>query len=322
MSDWNEQLRDAFRDPAQLAAHLEIPLPLLPPIHPGSGSFPFLVPRPFADRMERGNALDPLLLQVWPDLAETAPSADELPDPVGDGNAVRTPGLLRKYHSRALLLTTGACAVHCRYCFRQEFPYHHSGSDARSRMDYLRAHPEIDEVVLSGGDPLMLGNSALSRLWSSLEEIPHLRTIRIHTRLPVVLPDRVDRGLLDLLAGSRPRVAVVVHSNHPRELDAEVARAVAGFRQAGATVLNQSVLLARVNDDVEVLHELSRRLWEIGVLPYYLHALDRVRGAARFSVPDSRAVELVDALRRRAAGYLVPRLVREIEGEPSKTPLA
>ncbi len=321
LSDWTTQLRDAFRDPVLLAEHLGIPLASLPALS-GKSTFPLLVPRAFADRMERGNPVDPLLLQIWPDHAELLPTSDEKTDPVGDGSSVRSPGLLQKYRSRALILTTGACAIHCRYCFRQEFPYNQSTPDWLPRLAYLRDHPEIDEVVLSGGDPLMLGNAALERIWRALEEIPHLRTLRLHTRLPVVLPDRVDRDLESLVGSSRLKVAVVIHSNHARELDDQVARAVAKFRQAGAVVLNQSVLLARVNDDVEILLALSTRLWEIGVLPYYLHALDRVRGAGRFFVPDTVAVELVGRLRERTSGYLVPRLVREIEGEPSKTPLA
>lgn len=319
--DWTDQLRDGFRHPARLAEHLGIPLEALPPLSDRS-AFPLLVPRAFAERMERGNPLDPLLLQVWPDHAELEPAADEKTDPVGDGPAVRTPGLLQKYRSRALVVTTGACAIHCRYCFRQEFPYNQSTSDWEPRFSYLRNHPEIDEVVLSGGDPLMLGNGVLARIWRGLEEIPHLRTLRLHTRLPVVLPDRVDDGLESLVRSSRLRVAVVIHSNHARELDDHVAAAVAKFRQAGATVLNQSVLLARINDDVETLHALSVRLWEIGALPYYLHALDRVRGAGRFFVADATAAKLIERLRERTSGYLVPRLVREIEGEPSKTPLA
>ncbi|QQS06561.1 MAG: EF-P beta-lysylation protein EpmB [Fibrobacterota bacterium] len=319
--DWTDQLREAFRHPARLAEHLGIPLGSLPPLS-GKPAFPMLVPRAFAQRMERGDPRDPLLLQVWPDQAELEPTADESTDPVGDGLSVRTPGLLQKYRSRALVVTTGACAIHCRYCFRQEFPYNQSTSDWEPRIAYLRDHPEIDEVVLSGGDPLMLGNGALERIWRALEGIPHLRTLRLHTRLPVVLPDRVDEGFEALIRSSRLRVAVVIHSNHAKELDGQVEEAISKLLGAGATVLNQSVLLARINDDVATLHALSARLWDIGVLPYYLHALDRVRGAGRFFVPDSVAVDLIERLRERTSGYLVPRLVREIEGEPSKTPLA
>lgn len=319
--DWTNQLRDAFRHPQRLAAHLGIPLESLPPCRE-SAHFPLLVPRAFADRMEPGNPLDPLLLQVWPQQAELESTPEEMADPVGDRVSIRSPGLLQKYRSRALILATGACAIHCRYCFRQEFPYNESSADWEPRLAHLRMHPEIDEVVLSGGDPLMLGNSVLQHRWQTLERIPHLRTLRIHTRLPVVLPDRIDQQLETLVRSSRLRVVVVIHSNHERELDGHVARSMDRLRRSGATLLNQSVLLAGINDSVDALHGLSNRLWEIGVLPYYLHALDRVRGASRFFVQDDRAVELVAQLRQRTSGYLVPRLVREIEGEPSKTPLA
>lgn len=319
-SEWSAVLRDSFRDPVRLAAYLEIPLGSLPAL-PEKGHFPLLAPRPFVDRIEKGNPGDPLLLQLWPNATELEATAEELADPVGDSAAFRAPGLLRKYSSRALIVSTGACAIHCRYCFRQEYPYTQATSDGELRLAFLREHPEIDEIVLSGGDPMMLSNEILSRHWKALEEIPHLRTIRFHTRMPVMIPLRVDEGLEALIRASRLRVAVVIHSNHERELDEQVAESIGRLRQAGATVLNQSVLLAGINDSVEALHALSLRLWEIGVLPYYLHALDRVRGASRFFVEDARGVELIEQLRQRTSGYLVPRLVREIEGEPSKTPL-
>lgn len=317
---WMDHMRDAFRDPLALATHLRLSLADLPPLAPG-GRFPLLATRPFVNRIRPQDPRDPLLLQIWPDAAESVVDAAESSDPVGDTRAWQAPGLLRKYSSRALVVATGACAIHCRYCFRQEYPYAQDPSEWTARLDWLRAHPEVDEVVLSGGDPLMLSNSTLAVRWSALEAIPHLRTIRIHTRLPILIPARCDDGLCAILRSSRLRVAMVLHSNHPREFDAETDQAIDRIRKTGTVVLNQSVLLAGINDDPDTLQALSQRLWQAGVLPYYLHALDRVRGAGRFSVPDRKGRELVEELRTRLAGYLVPRFVREIEGMASKTPL-
>jgi EF-P beta-lysylation protein EpmB len=323
-SSWQQGLREAFRDPKALADHLDISLYRLPrlPSVASAPTFPFLVPRPFADRMRKNDPADPLLLQVWPDLSEAAISDGERDDPVGDGAASLEPGLLRKYHARALVVATGACAVHCRYCFRQNFPYHETPpADWARHLARLHAETGLRECILSGGDPLTLTDSVLHSRIEDLASVPHLRTLRIHTRLPVVLPDRVTGGLCRTLSRTRLRVVVVLHANHPAEIDGAVAAAADRLCRAGAQVLNQSVLLAGVNDDVSVLEDLSLRLWECRILPYYLHALDPVRGSSRFAVPDARAVEISDGLRARLPGYLVPRLVREIEGADSKTPL-
>lgn len=320
-SSWQQGLREAFRDPKALADHLDLPLDRLPAL-PLSGNFPFLVPRPFADRMRRGDPSDPLLRQVWPDLSEMETAAGERDDPVGDASAVLEPGLLRKYHARALVVATGACAVHCRYCFRQNFPYHESlPADWARHLARLREETGIRECILSGGDPLMLADSVLRARIEDLGSIPHLGMLRIHTRLPVVLPERVTPELCRILSRTRLRVAVVLHANHASEIDGAVAAAAGRLRETGAQLLNQSVLLAGVNDDVSVLETLSLRLWEAGILPYYLHALDPVRGSSRFSIPDDRAIGLSVRLRARLPGYLVPLLVREIEGADSKTPL-
>lgn len=322
-SNWQDEFREAFRAPEALAEHLGLSLAELPALPDGQG-FPMLVPRAFASRMERGNPLDPLLLQVWPDVREASTLPDELTDPVGDGGACRADGLLHKYHGRVLLVTTGACAVHCRYCFRQNFPYEavpHAPSRWDAALDYIGTDETIREVLLSGGDPLTLPTRVLEALLSRLGEIPHLETLRIHTRLPVVLPSRIDDEFCRMLLDSRLKVVTVLHANHARELDDDVLEACRRLKEAGATLLNQSVLLHRVNDSVAALEELSRRLWDCGVLPYYLHALDRVKGSARFLVEDERAHGLMERLRERLPGYLVPRLVREIEGEGSKSPL-
>jgi len=320
-SGWQQGLREAFRDPKALAEHLCLPMERLPPL-PSGRSFPFLVPRPFADRMRPGDPTDPLLRQVWPDRAEESVTEGERDDPVGDSAAELEPGLLRKYGGRALVVATGSCAVHCRYCFRQNFPYGDSPpSDWTRRLERLRTETDLRECILSGGDPLTLTDSVLSARISDLASIPHLSTLRIHTRLPVVLPDRVTAELCAVLSRTRLRTVVVFHANHPAEIDAAVRAAAAGLRAAGVQLLNQSVLLAGVNDEASCLESLSLVLWEAGILPYYLHALDPVRGSGRFAVPDDRAVALVQEVRSSLPGYLVPRLVREIPGAPSKTPL-
>ena len=320
-SSWQRCLREAFRDPKALADHLAIAMEDLPPL-PTLATFPFLVPRPFADRMRIGDPTDPLLRQVWPDLSESISAAGERDDPVGDIAATLEPGLLRKYHARALVVATGACAVHCRYCFRQNFPYQESPpADWARHLARLHMETDLRECILSGGDPLTLTDSVLRSRIEDLDSVPHLRTLRIHTRLPIVLPDRVTPQLCQTLSRTRLRVVMVLHANHPSEIDNSVAAALNPLREAGVQLLNQSVLLAGVNDQASILEELSLRLWECGILPYYLHALDPVRGSSRYSVPDPRAIALCAELRARLPGYLVPRLVREIQGADSKTPL-
>ncbi|HEX6999781.1 MAG TPA: EF-P beta-lysylation protein EpmB [Gammaproteobacteria bacterium] len=319
---WREALRDAVRSPAELAALLDLP----PAAVAGAADpdFPLLVPRSFVARMRKGDPDDPLLKQVLPTAAESLRTPGYVADPVGE-HGIAAGGVLQKYPHRALLIATAACPVHCRYCFRRAFPY---SSQLASRDDFgpavaaLARLDDVREVILSGGDPLSLGNARLGRLVERLEGVPSLRILRIHTRFPVMLPERVDEGLLALLRRTRLAKVVVLHCNHPNELDAEVAAAAAALREAGATLLNQSVLLEGVNDDADTLARLSERLFEAGVLPYYLHLLDPVQGAAHFDVPAARGLELVAELRARLPGYLVPRLVREDAGRLSKTPVA
>jgi EF-P beta-lysylation protein EpmB len=274
--------------------------------------------------MNKGDANDPLLLQVLPRGAELVSVPGFTRDAVGDLDARAARGVLHKYRGRALLIATGSCAVNCRYCFRRHFPYGDETAAANRWQDAiaeLRADATIEEVILSGGDPLSLSTAKLAELTDALDTISHIRRLRIHTRLPIVLPERVDTDFLGWLGRLPFGRVVVVHANHANEIDAPVAHAMAGLRAAGATVLNQSVLLRGVNDDAETLATLSERLFECGVLPYYLHQLDRVEGAAHFEVDDGRARALVDRLAARLPGYLVPRLVREIPGAASKTPL-
>ncbi|BCX80501.1 L-lysine 2,3-aminomutase [Methylomarinovum caldicuralii] len=316
---WRRELAEGFKRPEELLAFLGLP---------ASGwdaaaqrDFPLRVPRAFARRMRRGDPDDPLLRQVLPLAAENAVAPGFVSDPVGDGRARAAPGLLHKYHGRALLVTTGACAIHCRYCFRRHFPYSRAQlTPARLRpaLDYLRRHEEISEIILSGGDPLMLADARLSGLIRALEDIPQLRRLRLHTRLPVVLPSRITEALTERLAASRLQCVIVVHVNHANEIDADVAAAVTRLRQAGITVLNQGTLLAGVNDTLGALVALQEQCFATGILPYYLHLLDRTRGTDHFEVEALRARELYEALRRRLPGYLTPRLARESPGAPYK----
>lgn len=321
---WQDALRDAVRSPAELLELLGLPRTLLDAYPRAAQSFPLRVPRAYVARMRRHDPDDPLLRQVLPLAAEDDDSAGYGPDPVGDLAALTAPGVLHKYRGRALLVTTGACGVHCRYCFRRHFPY----GDANPAVDqwrpalaYIATDTTISEVILSGGDPLSLPDARLAELIEQLAALPHVRRLRLHTRLPIVLPERVDDGLCAWLAATPLQKVVVVHANHANEIDSATAAALGRLRGCGATLLNQSVLLRGVNDAVASLAELSEALFAAGVLPYYLHLLDKVGGAAHFDVTETEAVRLVAELRARLPGYLVPRLVREIAGEASKRPI-
>lgn len=321
---WQTVLKQAVRDPVELCRLLDLPAGDAEQARASMRPFPLLVPRGFLARMERGNPADPLLRQVLPLADELLEHPGYTADPVGDRAAERAPGLLHKYHGRALLVATGACAIHCRYCFRREFPYSevpHAPAAWEPALAEIARDGSLAEVILSGGDPLMLVDRHLQRLTGRLESIAHVRRLRLHTRLPIVLPERVDEQLLEWIAATRLNVVVVVHANHPNELSREVGAALARLRGAGVMLLNQAVLLRGVNDDVDVLVELSERLQAFGVMPYYLHQLDRVTGTAHFEVEDSQGRQIVRSLRERLPGYLVPRYVREIAGEPYKVPL-
>ena len=274
--------------------------------------------------MEKGDPTDPLLRQVLPVESELLSPQGFTADPVDDDSATLSPGLLQKYSSRALLITTGACAVHCRYCFRRHFPYSESPrspDDWQPAIDRIAADPTIDEVLLSGGDPLTLVDEHLAELARRLAEVPHLRRLRVHTRLPIMIPQRVTEELLAWLRGTRLAPIMVIHANHGQEVDEPTAAALARLVDAGIPVLNQSVLLAGVNDSAEALIDLSRRLVDLRVMPYYLHQLDRVQGAAHFEVPISRGLELITQMRAALPGYAVPRYVQEVAGEANKVVL-
>lgn len=322
---WQAALAQSITDPAELLAAVGLDLALLPAARAAARLFPLRVPRGFVARMGRGDPADPLLRQVLPLHAEFEEAPEHGPDPVGDLAAMVAPGVLHKYQGRVLLTATGACAVHCRYCFRRHFPYAEANAAAdhwRQALSRIAEDSSVSEVILSGGDPLMLSDRRLADLTAELATLPHVRRLRIHTRLPVVLPERVDDGLLRWLAGARFQTVVVLHANHPHEIDDSVRHAMMRLRQIGVTLLNQSVLLRGVNDDAGTLARLSEALFDGGVLPYYLHMLDKVRGAAHFGVDDAQAQAMMAQLRARLPGYLVPRLVRELPGADAKIPLA
>jgi EF-P beta-lysylation protein EpmB len=323
---WQAELRDAIRDPVRLCEALNLPADRARAADAAAAAsqFALLVPASYLGRIERGNPHDPLLRQVLPVRDEQATTAGFSHDPVGDRAATLAPGLLQKYAGRALLVATGACAVHCRYCFRREFPYDElAAADAwEPALEALAADDSIHEIILSGGDPLTLADRRLASLVDRLAAIPHLQRLRVHTRLPVVIPSRVTDELLGWLTSSRLKPIMVLHANHARELDHHVARAADRLRRAGVLLLNQAVLLRGVNDSADALEQLSLRLVDIGVAPYYLHQLDRVRGAAHFEVPVDVGRELIAELRRRLPGYAVPQYVHEQPGAAHKIALA
>lgn len=320
---WQKQLADAISCPEELFQLLELPQEFLAAAQKSARLFPLKVTRSYLARIEKGCIRDPLLRQVLPVLEEQFEQEGYSLDPVGDLNAIAVPGLLHKYKGRILLMPTAACGIHCRYCFRRHFPYSEqkSSNNWQQAIEYIKEDTTIHEVILSGGDPLSLSNEKLFKLLDLLETIPHLTRIRFHTRYPIILPDRIDTELSDYLQRHRCQVVMVIHSNHPKELSIEVEKALNILNSKRITLLNQSVLLAGINDDANTLSQLSEQLFANKVLPYYLHQLDKVRGAQHFAVSDSSARKLIHTLRNQLPGYLVPRLVRENSGDPAKQPL-
>jgi L-lysine 2,3-aminomutase len=318
---WQKILAQAISDPAELCRILELDPDIISGCERSEQQFRMRVPTGFVSRMEKGNPHDPLLLQVLPLAIEMQTVSGFNQDPVGELSASPVSGLLHKYHGRVLLTLTGACAVNCRYCFRRHYPYDEKVpglSQWEAALDYIAADSSITEVILSGGDPLIVKDQQLAQLITSLEKITHLKTLRIHTRLPIMIPERMTKTLIDLLKQSRLRAVMVLHSNHANEIDDSVSTAIVKCQDAGLIVLNQAVLLKNVNDSVDALVQLSERLFEVGVLPYYLHVLDPVAGAAHFDIDKEKAKQLVGAMSDRLPGYLVPKLVQEIEGLGAK----
>jgi EF-P beta-lysylation protein EpmB len=323
-SAWRASLRDAVRTLGELLELLELGPHDVTGYDPSAAEFPLLVPRGFVARMRKGDARDPLLRQVLPDPRELHTVSGFSPDPLRESPLARG-GVLKKYAGRLLLITTAACPVHCRYCFRRHFPYRRqraSANDWSGALETIKRTPDAREIILSGGDPLSLTNRRLERLLLGLEPLDHVTTLRIHSRFPVILPERVDHGLAALLGQTRLRCVLVVHSNHAQEIDSAVEDAMRALSATGTLLLNQSVLLRGINDEIASLEALSHRLFAAGVLPYYLHLLDPVAGTAHYEVDAARGRALITALRARLPGYLVPALVREVPGELSKTPIA
>jgi EF-P beta-lysylation protein EpmB len=280
-------------------------------------SFALRVPKEFVARMEKNNPRDPLLLQVLPQAIEMQKTVGFSADPLLENQKNPVPGLLHKYPNRVLLTLTGACAINCRYCFRRHFPYQDNMPGRANwdrALDYIAQNKNIDEVILSGGDPLVLKDHLIAEFVAQLEKIPHIVRLRIHTRLPIVIPQRITPEFITCLTQSRFQAVVVVHSNHANEIDDAVLSALQLLRQNNITTLNQSVLLKDINDDATVLVNLSKRLFEAGVLPYYLHLLDKVDGAAHFNIDEEKAAEIMSQIKQRLPGFLVPKLAREVPG--------
>ncbi len=323
--NWQTQLSNLVTDPAELLELLQLSSEqLLSGALLASKQFKLRVPRAFVGKMQLGNALDPLLLQVLPHHLELEEHEGFVTDPLGEEQANQQPGVLHKYKSRFLLTLTGACAVHCRYCFRRHFPYQENlpkHDDWPNIRDYLISQPDINEVILSGGDPLTLSDRKLQLWIERLESLPQIKFLRIHSRVPIVIPNRINDEFISILKNSRLRIILVVHSNHASELDDFTCSQLSKLVKEHITVLNQAVLLKGVNDSADVLVDLSYRLFDAGVMPYYLHVLDKVKGAHHFDRSPQDIDEIYKAVLANLPGYLVPKLVREIAGEKNKTPL-
>lgn len=319
---WQQELSALVRDPAELLQLLELPEALLPAAQAADQLFPLRVPRPFLSRIKKGDLTDPLLQQVLPIGAESTISEGYSPDPLAEQSSNPQRGLVHKYHGRVLLVVSPSCAINCRYCFRRHFPYadnNPSRSQWQDTFDYISSDTTINEVIYSGGDPLAAPDRQLQWLTERLAEIPHVKRLRVHTRLPVVIPQRITDDTLTWLTQSGLQSVMVLHINHANEIDDAVRSSITKLREAGVTLLNQSVLLKGVNDQIETLTHLSEALFAEGVLPYYLHLLDKVQGAAHFDLTEARGVELHQQMQHRLPGFLVPKLTREEPGAESKT---
>ncbi|MGC7892291.1 EF-P beta-lysylation protein EpmB [Vibrio anguillarum] len=321
--NWLQQLTNAISNPAELLQQLEIDPALWQNGFAARKLFALRVPQSFVDRMEKGNPYDPLLRQILPLNEEFEWHDGYSNDPLDEQNNA-IPGLLHKYRNRVLMIVKGGCAINCRYCFRRHFPYQENKGSKQvwqQSVDYIAAHPELNEVILSGGDPLMAKDEELRWLIDAISSVPHIKRLRIHSRLPVVIPARITNALCDLLRETRLQVILVTHINHANEINLEFKQQMSRLRAINVTLLNQGVLLKGVNDSVDAQVALSETLFDAGILPYYLHVLDKVQGAAHFFVSDQKAKEIMAGVIERVSGYLVAKLTREIGGRASKTPL-
>lgn len=322
---WQEEMKSLIRTPEELFQILQLDPALLPQSTEASTKFELRVPRPYAARIRPGDIDDPLLRQVLPLAHELQNAPGYTRDPLAEKHRNPIPGLVHKYKGRVLLVVAGHCAVNCRYCFRRHFDYQQNtpGREGWLKvLDYLKHNSDITEVIFSGGDPLASSDRQLSWLTGEIEAIPHIRRLRLHTRLPVMIPSRIDSQCLSWISQTRLKVVLVLHANHANELDSEVADAMAKLAAAGVCLLNQSVLLRGVNDSLDSLIHLSERLFELDTHPYYLHLLDKVAGAAHFEVSEAEGVKLMAGMLKSLPGYLIPRLVREVPGANSKIPVS
>ena len=321
-SDWKAELSNCIRSIDELLQQLGLNSKDLRASPIASQDFPIKVPQHYAQLMEYGNPQDPLLKQVLPIEAEFYQDPNFNIDPVNESEYNPIPGIVHKYRNRVLMIISPNCAINCRYCFRRHFPYQENRQSKQQwlqALDYLKTRPEINEVIYSGGDPLAANDNFLSWLTQQIESIKHIKRLRIHTRLPVVIPSRVDSQLLDWLGNTRLKPTMVLHINHANEIDAKLCQAVNQLKSAGITMLNQSVLLKEVNDSSEQLIALSEKLFDAGIMPYYLHMLDPVQGASHFDIPKDRAIEIFSQIQAELPGFLLPKLVQERAGETSKS---
>lgn len=322
--NWQNELANAITDPKELLNIVGLNFDQLDFAYRAALEFPLLVTRSYIEKIERKNPKDPLLLQILPVREELSVTAGFSSDPVGELDSIKVAGLLKKYSGRVLINATPVCAIHCRYCFRRHFPYSTAGHGRvalETAAEYIRSDPSITEIILSGGDPLTLGNNRLRELINLFETIPHVTRLRFHTRLPTVLPERIDTEFLKILDDTRFEKVMVIHVNHYREIDLAIAQALQAIKLTNTQLLNQSVLLRDVNNQADTLVRLSETLFSTGVLPYYLHLLDRVQGAAHFEVPENEALQLHANISAQLPGYLVPRLIREVPNAKNKTPI-
>lgn len=324
LTTWKKEMANMLRDPEELCELLSITGSDKEQVKAACNLFPLRIPRPYLSRIKANDLNDPLLLQALPQRAELLITEGYVSDPLEEASFTPVAGLLHKYHGRVLIVLNGSCAIHCRYCFRRHFPYQEhqiASEDWQQILNYIASDDSIQEVILSGGDPLSCTDKVLARRCEDLAAISHVNTLRLHSRLPIMIPQRIDDNCLEWMQKTRLDVVMVIHANHAQELDDDVAAALNRLSGIGVLLLNQSVLLKGVNDTVEALEELSRRLLNCGVMPYYLHVFDPVQGAAHFDIGDDASKVLLDELKSRVAGYLVPKLVRELPQETSKTGL-
>ena len=324
LSSWKQELGTAIRTYKDLAEYLNIPISEHPQLSEVSNVMPLLVPLSYASRIEKNNTDDPLLLQVLPQINEGNIVNNFIDDPLCENQQIPIKGLIHKYKSRVLLVCNSVCAIHCRYCFRKHFDYNDnrvSKKEWEERFNYIKAKSYINEVILSGGDPLLLNDSYLEFFMDQLSCMQHIRRVRIHTRIPIVLPSRITNSLIKILKSTRLRIIIVIHSNHPNELSQDVSDALEKLLDC-SLLLNQSVLLHKINDDVDILTKLSEKLFDIGVLPYYLHTLDKVKGCNHFHISDTKAINLYKELQSKLPGFLVPKLVKEVPFRSYKVPLS